>query len=169
MLHVTVVGYMTIQYALTRSEIATGFFRSLRTSPRFLFTICFYAICCSGLFLAASGSFSRPLEAHDALKAAYFAIAFFSFMPAYLFLRAKTSRRTLTISPDGISTEIGKIKAQRPWSYIKTVAETDGHVLIASATGNAFFIPNRAFSNFDQKREFVAKAKAWKSAMASGR
>jgi len=160
---------MTIQYALTRTEIATGFFRSVRTSPKFLVTVCCYAACCSGLFLAASGSFSRPFEPQDAFKAVFAAVAFFLFMPAYLFLRGKTSLRTLAISPEGISTEIGKMKAQRPWSYVKTVSETDGHVLIASAIGNAFFIPNRAFSNPEQKTEFVAKIKAWKSAEASGR
>jgi hypothetical protein len=160
---------MTIQYALTRTEIAAGFFRSMRISPKFLITICCYAVCCSGLFLAASGSFSRPLEPQDALKASFFAIGFFLFMPAYLFLRGKTSLRTFTISPEGISTEIGSMKAQRPWSAIKIVAESEKHVLLAGASGNAFFIPSRAFSNPEQKTEFVAKIKAWKSVEAAGR
>lgn len=82
-------------------------------------------------------------------------------MPAYLFLRGKTSMRTLTISPEGLSTEIGKIKAQRPWNYVKVVSESPNYVLIASAGGNAFFIPDRAFATSEQKSEFVASIRKW--------
>jgi hypothetical protein len=115
--------------------------------------------------LLISGAFSRPLTIQDGATAAIIVFAFFVFMPAFLFLRGKTSLRTLTISPQGIDTEIGKMKAQRPWSQIKIVSEARDYVLIGGASGNAFFIPNRAFSMPEQKSEFVAKISTW---MADG-
>jgi len=153
---------MTIQYALTRTEIAAGFFRSLRTSPRFRITIGCYAVAFSGFELMLTGAFSRPLTLQDGATAILAALGFFLFMPAFLFLRGKTSLRTLTIAPEGLSTQIGKIQPQRPWTTIKIVAEAPEYVLIASASGNAFFIPNRAFSSSEQKAEFVTRINGWR-------
>jgi hypothetical protein len=146
---------MTINYSLTRTEIAQGYFRSLRTSPKFLTMILAYALGTAMLVLVGSGAFSRSLTLADLAIVLAIALAFLFLLPVMLFIRGKTSNRSFTVSPEGISTEIGKIRAQIPWEKIKVISVTDRHILIARGNGNAFFIPNRAFSSPEHGTEFV--------------
>jgi hypothetical protein len=152
---------MTIEYALTRTEILQGYFRSLWSSPRYLVTILLYALVMSAIALTSVGAFSRPLRLTDAVIALLAAVGFLLFMPVMLFIRAKTSKRSLTVLPEGITTEIGSCKAQIPWKKVKIISATDRYVLVSRASGNAFFIPSRAFSTSGQQAEFVSKTKDW--------
>lgn len=152
---------MTIEYALTRVEIVRGFLRSLGSSPRYLVTILCYALVMSGIVLVGTGAFSRALTLRDAVTAALAAGGFILFLPVMLFIRGKTSNRSLTVSAEGISTEIGSLKAQIPWRKVKVISETDRYVLVARANGNAFFIPSRAFWDPEQKAAFVMQIKHW--------
>ncbi len=154
-------GTMTIEYALTRVEIVRGFFRSLGSSPRYLVTVLCYALVMSGIVLVGTGAFSRSLTLRDAVTAVLTAGGFMLFLPVMLFIRGKTSNRSLTVSAEGISTEIGSLKAQIPWRKVKVILETDRYVLVSRASGNAFFIPSRAFSGPEQKAAFVTKIKHW--------
>ena len=122
---------MTVEYALTRIEIVQGFFRSLRNSPRYLATVLSYALVMSGVVLASKGAFSRSLTLKDAVAAALAAGGFMIFLPIMLFLRGKTSTRSLTVSPEGISTEIGSLKASTPWHKVKVIVKTDRYVLFS--------------------------------------
>lgn len=142
---------MTIEYALTRVEIVRGFLRSLGSSPRYLVTVLCYALVMSGIVLVVTGAFSRALTMRDAVTAVLTAGGFMLFLLVMLFIRGKTSNRSLTVSAEGISTEIGSLKAQIPWRKVKVILETDRYVLVSRASGNAFFIPSRAFSGPEQK------------------
>lgn len=152
---------MTIEYALTRTEVVRGFFGSLGKSPKFLAIILLYASAMAILILAGTGAFSRPLAVGDAVVAVAILVCFIPFLSLWLFLRAKTSKRSLTISGDGISTQIGKIQTQLPWRKIKIISVADHRILLAGANGNAFLIPNRAFSSLKEKAEFAAKIRDW--------
>ncbi len=85
-------------------------------------------------------------------------------MPLWLYIRGKTDERTLTVSPDGISTEIGSLRGQIPWSKVKLVNDTSSHVLIVGATGNAFLIPARAFQDSYQRSQFLMQIGHWRGA-----
>lgn len=146
---------LTIEYALTRSEIFQSCWRSIARSPKFRNTILLYSIAIGLITPFLRMLFSEPLRARDLVGAALWAAGVFLFIPFWMFIRGKTAKRTLTVSPDGISTEIGRIKGQIPWSKIRMVTETPQLILIARTNGNAFFIPNRAFSEPDQKVEFL--------------
>lgn len=152
---------MTIQYALTRTEACQGYFRSLRNSRRYLGTILLYAVGLSGLVLVERGVTTRAFTFNDVAIGLLAGVAFMLFLPIMLFIRAKTSKRWLTLSPDGISTQIGTIRGGVSWKQIKVISETDRYVLISRASGNAFFVPSRAFSNSEQRAEFVTRAKRW--------
>jgi len=158
---------MTIEYALTRSEIVTGYFRSLLASPRFLATILAYALLLSGIVLTSTGAFSRSFSLTDAANAALVALGFVLLLPALLFIRAKTSLRTLTISPEGISTRIGLRNGQLLWKKVKVIKETASFILVSGTGGNAFFIPERAFSEPEDKSKFVAQMRSWASQSAA--
>ncbi len=152
---------MTIEYALTRIEIVQGFLRSLASSPRYLLTVLLYALVMSGVVLVSTGAFSRSLTLKDAISAALAAGGFMIFLPVMLFIRGKTSRRSLTVSSEGMSTEIGLLKGQIPWRKVKVIVGTDRYVLVSRANGNAFFIPSRAFSGPEHQAEFVTKIRGW--------
>jgi hypothetical protein len=153
---------MTIKYALTRAEIVRFFLQGLRKSPRLLAIV----LICSlwpGLFsLATEGAFSRPLTASDAKVAFVWTIGAFCFFLLLIFVRGKTAERTLSVSEQGISTEIGSIKGQVPWSKVKVVSDTGRYVLIARTNGNAFFIPRRAFSGPEQQLQFMTEISHWR-------
>ncbi|HEV2464357.1 MAG TPA: YcxB family protein [Acidobacteriaceae bacterium] len=155
---------MTIEYALTRTEIVQGYFRGLKASPKFLFIVLFYFAVLAILILASTGAFSRPLTLVDAIIFVAIVVGSIPLLSLVLFVRAKTSKRSLTISPEGISTSVGKLQGQTPWRKIKVVSVTDEIILIAGANGNAYFIPNRAFSSPGQRSEFVDKVRNWMNA-----
>lgn len=152
---------MTIEYALTRIEIIQGFFQSLRSSPKYLSTILLYSLGMSGIALISTGAFSRAFAFSDVFTALAGAVGFMILLPLILFIRGKTSTRSVTISSEGISTTIGSLKGQIPWRKIKVISETDRYVLIAGANGNAFFVPSRAFSDAEHKALFLAEIKNW--------
>ena len=152
---------MTITYALTRIEIVQSFFESLRNSAKFLTMIVIYASVLGVSSLAMRGAFSRSLTLHDLLVSIAVTAGVFVFMPCWLFIRGKTDERTMTVSPEGISTEIGALKGHVPWSKVKLVNDTNGHVLIFGANGNAFFVPTRAFRGLDQQAEFMQQINRW--------
>ena len=158
---------MTIEYALTRIEIVQGFFRSLATSRRYLVTVLSYALVMSGVVLVSRGAFSRSFTLKDVVIGAFAAGGFMIFLPAMLFIRGKTAKRSLTISSEGITTEIGSLNARIPWRKVKIIAKTDRYVLISRANGNAFFIPSRAFSGPEQQAEFVTKIQNWTNPSAA--
>jgi hypothetical protein len=110
---------------------------------------------------AMSGVFSRPLIVESVVEALAAAVGGFCLMVLYLFLRGKTDVRTLTISEQGISTEIGSLKGQVPWNKVSAVAHAGNCVLILRSNGNAFFIPGRAFSGPEQQAQFITEVRAW--------
>jgi len=96
------------------------------------------------------------------LIAGAWAAGVFVFMPVWLFFTGKTVERSLTISPAGISTEIGSFKGQVHWPSVKLVRTTSQVVVIANANGNAFFIPSRAFQTPDHRTQFLAQIDRWR-------
>lgn len=148
---------LTIEYALTRREIFRSFLQSIAESSKFRGTILLYSAAIGVLTLLPKAVLSRTLTLKDAATAVAWAIGAFLFIPVGVFIFGKTSKRTLTISPDGISTEIGRLRAEVPWKKVRVVTETPQFVLIVGASGNAFFIPRRAFTGPDHQAYFVAE------------
>jgi YcxB-like protein len=154
---------MRIRYALTKAEIVRGVFLGLTRSPRLLTIVLLGTFWPGLLYLAMNGAFSRGLTAGDIKVALEITVAVLIFLPLWIFVRGKTAERTLDVSEDGISTRIGSLSGQVPWAKVKTVSDAGSYVLVIGSSGNAFFIPGRAFSVPDQKAEFLAKINAWRS------
>ena len=152
---------LTIEYALTRPEILRSFVRSAVESPKFLATILAYAvgIAILGLLLHVTSSHSITLT--DVIRGFAWGLGFLCFIPLWVFVRGKTARRTFTVSRDGILTEIGPLRGQIPWDKVRMVTDTSHFVLIARTSGNAFFIPHRAFPNADHRNSFLASIRSW--------
>jgi hypothetical protein len=152
---------LCIEYALTRSEIFRSYLRSLAESPRFRRTIIIYSVAFGIFDLILRVILERSFTVRDIISAAAWAVGLFVFLPLWIFIRGKTTKRTLTISQDGISTEIGRYKGQIPWNKISIVTEAPRFILIARTNGNAFFIPGRAFSGVEHRQHFLTEMKGW--------
>jgi hypothetical protein len=124
--------------------------------------ILIYSVGLGVLSLAIGGAFSRSITVGDAGRALAWAVGAFLFMPLLLFVRGKTEERTLSISAQGISTEIGSRRGEVPWGKVRLVEDAGRHVLIVGATGNAFLIPGRAFSGPEQQKQFVQEINSWR-------
>lgn len=159
----TAENQITIEYALTRSEVARSYFQAIRQSPEYLRRIVVLAAICAIPQMCIRVFNSRHLGGAEILSAFIVFAAVLVLLPLGLFLTAKTDRRTLTISPDGISTYIGEKSGQIPWKSVKIVKDSGTFVLIARTTGNAFFIPDRAFISPDDRVHFVEQIGIWRS------
>ena len=155
---------MTIKYTLTRTELVRSYLQSMAGSARFRRTILIYSAAVGVFSLVVRGVLYRAVTSRDILAALAWMAGVFVFMPLWLFLRGKTAKRTLTVSAEGISTQIGSHKGDIPWSNVKVVADVSRHVLIiVGATGNAFLIPNRAFQGPDQRAQFLTQIDSWRT------
>ena len=154
---------ITIEYALTRGEVARSFLLAIRESPEYLRrVITLAAILAVGqaCFRALS---SRHFGASEILSAIIVFAVVLVLLPIALFVSAKAGRRTFTISPEGISTSIGTKSGQIPWKKVKLVKDGSTFILISGRSGNAFFIPNRAFVLPDARARFLEQIGAWRS------
>jgi hypothetical protein len=145
------------------AEIVRSFFRNLSSSPKFLAIILIYSFVIGGFSFSLRGGFSRSLTLRDIILALAWTVGAFIFMPLWLFIRGKTAERTLTVSPEGISTEIGSLTGQVSWNQVKLVTGTSRHIPIVGASGNAFFIPSRAFQEPDQQAQFIKQIDLWRN------
>ncbi len=156
---------MTIEYSLARKEIARNFARSMAPSPIFMRKILLYAVGFGLIQLLITGALHQHTILHNVLSLFIYGTCFLLFFPFIIALLGKTSRRSLTISSEGISTQIGTMSEQMPWKTIQLVTEQIDYVLIAKWNGNAFFIPARAFQDSEQKNQFFSTAKDWANAV----
>jgi hypothetical protein len=155
---------MTIRYSLTRAEIVRLFFVSLAESPRVLTIVLLFSLSSGALSFVSVFGAGRALTTRDWLVAIVWSITMFCFVIAMVFVRGKTEERTLSVSEHGISTQIGTIDAQLPWTKVKEVKDSGAYILIVGKTGNSFFVPSRAFHDREQRRQFLAQVTQWRLA-----
>lgn len=153
---------MTIKYALTKAEILKVFLFGLSKSPRLFAIILLFSLWPGFVWLITTGAFSHKPKFSDARVTLEWTAGAFCFICLWVFIRGKTAERRLTVAEEGISTEIGSIKAQLPWTRVKEVKDTGLYILIVGKSGNAFFVPSRAFSGSDQRNEFLIGINRWR-------
>ena len=152
---------LTVEYALTRREIFRFSLRSVAESPKFRGTILLYSAAIDIFTLLLRVVLSGSFALKDVIIAVACAVCSPVFFSLWAFIRGKTAKRELTISSDGVATEIGPLKGRIPWDKIRAATDTPRFVLIARTNGNAFFIPHRAFSGPEHREHFLAEIKRW--------
>lgn len=93
----------------------------------------------------------------DVISAVEWTAGAFGLLILWIFVRAKTGERTLTISSWGILTSIGRVRGEVPWAKVKAVRDTGNHILVVGTSGNAFFIPTRAFDGASHRDQFLTE------------
>jgi hypothetical protein len=154
---VSVMENLTIEYALARGEMVRAFLQGLGSSVKFRIIILRTAAAFGLFIVLLRATLMRSVTLQDVLIGVAWSFGFLILLPVLLFIRGKTARRVLTVSPDGISTEIGSLKGSAPWRKIKVISDTGQFILVANMLGNAFFIPNRAFSGPEQRAWFFSE------------
>jgi hypothetical protein len=148
---------MTVCYSLTRAEVVRAFFLSLSKSPR-IFAIVFVASALpASLWLWTRQQLFGELRFADTILAVVWMAVFFFLFAFWIFLRAKTEERTLTISGFGIITRMGDLPGEVPWAKVKEVKDSGNYLIVVGTSGNAFFIPLRAFDGVAHRNLFLAE------------
>ena len=86
------------------------------------------------------------------------------FLPLWPQLRFKPAVRTLTINAEGLVTAVGSVSASRSWKEVRSIEESDGVIVITGNNKNAFVVPERAFANASERKQFLEAACQWHSA-----
>lgn len=152
---------MTIRYALTRTEIVRAFVTTLAQSPRVVTIVLLSSLLPGALSIVFTFDTGRALTNRDWFMSIAWSIVMFCFVIAMVFVRGKTEERTLSVSEQGISTKIGSIDAQLPWTKVKEVKDSGSYILIVGRFGNSFFVPSRAFHGPDERIQFLSDVRRW--------
>jgi hypothetical protein len=155
---------ITVEYALTRGEVAGGLLRSVAQSPKYRGKILLYSVGIGVFTLFYRAALTRSVTPGDVMIAVGYGVGFLLVLPLWLFIRAKTAKRTLNLSRGGIWTEIGRIRKQYEWKQIREVTDARQFILIALTNGNAFFIPHRAFPGVELREQFLTETRRWMQA-----
>jgi YcxB-like protein len=138
-----------------------GFLAALKDSSKFRVIMALNLSMFAAVIVLSRLAFLHSFGIRDLLVSLAWALGVLVVMPFWLFIRAKTSTRTLTTSPEGIYTQIGKQVGQVPWDKVRVVSPGADYIIIAGRGGNSFFIPNRAFSSALQRNGFMAEIDEW--------
>jgi hypothetical protein len=121
---------MTICYRLTRAEVLRVFFFSLAKSPRILTIVVIVSAGPGFIWLYSRRAFSNGLQIGDIRSAVGGMASALCLLTLWIFLRAKTGERTLTISSLGILTSISRLRGEVPWARVKEVRDTGNYLLV---------------------------------------
>jgi hypothetical protein len=92
-------------------------------------------------------------------------IGMFCFVIANVFVGGKKKERTLSVSEQGISSQIGSMDAQLSWTKVKEVRDAGTYILIVGRTGNSFFVPSQAFHGVEERDRFMSEVRRWQCAV----
>ena len=156
---------MTVQYSSSRRDVASWYWYSLRHNPKH-FAAWLVSLLAIGVFVflseRQSGSTSSLRAIGISLIWVLVCAALFALYPQ---LRFKPQVRTLTITPDAISTTINARSKTYPWSDVASVLERGDHVYIGFRNVNAFVVPARAFASPESQKEFVRLCREWEASV----
>lgn len=155
---------MQLEYSLTRTEILVTFLQGLSRSPRLLVRILILCLLPGTISLALSSDFAHHATLSAAASLIPWTVGTFCCLLFLVFLKAKTARRVMIVTEDGISTSIGKLEGTVAWTRVADVKDSGHHILIVGASGNSFFIPDRAFNSPDEKLQFMSDIQRWRRA-----
>jgi len=139
---------------------------ALRHSWRFRLTLAAYAAIPALIWLLGSGSSPKPI---DVVVSAIVAVFVFVFVPLLAKWRTKTDLRTLSISPGGIDTTIGKLAGTVPWTKVYAIWDAGEHIFVLRKNLNGLAIPTRAFADAGQRAQFLAASQQFLAASSSPR
>lgn len=151
---------MTIHYSIRRADVLLAYGHTWRHSRNLkllqLITLVFSYY--SAISLIA-GDGPRTWAQHGSAGA--IALCVIAGVALYPLLRFKPEERMLEISPQGISTTIGRRSGNIAWREVQWVKSDANAVYIVGRTLNSFRIPEGAFATPSDRDRFVKLASDW--------
>lgn len=155
---------MTLEYESSRGKVAVWYWRSLRRNPKHLGAWILNILAIAGItfIFARTRAGTTPAQAFvAAVGAAVLWAAALALYPQFAF---RPQRRTITVTSDGIATTIGNRSGTRSWADIATIEAGSDVICVVSKNMNAFLIPSRAFSRFEERETFLNQCQEWLAA-----
>ncbi len=158
---------MKIGYQITRRDLVQALVYNLARSTRTQLLFLIGSVLVGGLFLLNRLSSKGTLGLGDLLEALSYMILFWIAVPILTLLFAKTQTRAFMINQSGIETTIGSQSGLIPWDKVDNIAVTDEQVIITGKNANAFVFPRQAFTDEQQRNEFVQLARQFHASATS--
>src|SRR5271169_1168192 len=117
---------MTIQYTAAPADM-TALWRHSKTTRRFVYM---FSLVIAALVLVPPLLIAGKVQFPALIWAFAAAIGYVLLFPFFLRWRTKKDKRTLSIDPLKISTQIGRRSADVPWKKVRSVSVTDEHIFI---------------------------------------
>lgn len=146
---------LTVEYIATPEDVSALYSYAWRHSGHFRRRMGLSALFVAVWMLAVVCLNQGKMGKVDALIALIVVMASPLLTPYLAKLRTKKDRRTLSIDPTGIHTQIGAQKGEIRWARIADVFATEEHIFILGRNLNGFTIPRHAFLNDSQRIEFI--------------
>ena len=152
---------MVIEYTAKPRDIAALYSYTRKHSVKLALIFYGLPIAMALLVLAERHSSKHSLTLADWTFAVMWGTVCFFLFPLVLRLRTKKDKRTLSIQPDMLSTQIGKLSLNMPWSNVDSLYVTDEHIFLIRKNMNGFTVPRRAFVDVSQREEFIRLCKQY--------
>lgn len=153
----------TIRYSSSRREVWRWYWRAW-AKPKGLWR--YHALLALTLAVAHAEAqelshFSPTAFLTTAAVAMLSCMLVFSLWPQ---IRFKPAERTLSVSPIGWATQIGKLSAARSWNDVREIIEEGDTIVVVGTNQNALIIPSRAFADEENQRRFLTTVRMWHGA-----
>jgi hypothetical protein len=146
---------MVIEYMATPKDVAALYYYTRKRSLRLAVVSYGLPVGLAALTLFERRSPSHALTLADWTIALMWGLVLFFLFPFILRFRTKKDKRTLSIQPDRLSTQIGMLGGDVPWAKMDRLYTTDEYVFLIRKNMNGFAIPRRAFTDDPQRNEFI--------------
>lgn len=156
---------MVIEYKVSRKDMAQAYFYNLQHSARMQRLIILAALLIAGFVLFNRYLIHKgALNSGDIFTAILYAVILLVAHPILVIVFAKTQKRVLSVNQDGIETQIGSQAGKVRWAAVDSIVTTNELVIITGKNANVFSIPRRAFSDEQQRDEFIQLAQRFQVA-----
>lgn len=149
---------MLIEYRIKRFDLVKFFFYNLRHSRKMQQFVFGASTIIAVYTLFTRYRFNSHLTLSDFFISLVIVLVFIIVIPAISFVTAKTQKRKLFITPEGIETQIGFQSGKIAWDNVDSIVATHDSIFITSKNANGFTIPSRAFKSGELRDKFIELA-----------
>ncbi len=147
---------MIIEYYPPRKNPFQAFLLSLQGSGKARFWLILAILALEGFyFYNVLAITQRSIQPYDVLIALGILVAFPGYIYLMFALRLRGQKRTISIAPEGLLTIIGGRSFHIPWIEIHSISATEELVTISGTSGDELYVPRAAFSDDQQRLDFI--------------
>lgn len=144
---------VTVQYRLRRRDMWRAYWFAWRNG---------WVLKASQVMMAGVMFFAVFVWRNDVAMASLAAVAIVVWLPLYPLLRFRPQTRTLTITPEGISTHIeSRWFREEVWSRINSIERRGDRLYLMGHGANLFGVADRAFPSDAERDAFEEQARTW--------